>query len=164
MLPLKIKSSDDFQTPPIALTPLLPYIKKDWVVWECANGNGNLEKALKDNGLNVVGTDIKTGFDFVKDKQDFNFDLIITNPPYSLKNEFLKKAYEYGKPFALLLPLTALESKERQSLYEKYGIEILLLNKRINFETPGGKGSSSWFATAWFCWKLLPEKIIFGKI
>lgn len=30
--------ADDFQTPPKALKPLIPYLKKDWVVWECAEG------------------------------------------------------------------------------------------------------------------------------
>ena len=35
-------------------------------------------------------------------------------------------------------------------LFEKYGIEVLLLDKRINFETPDGNGNGSWFATAWF--------------
>ena len=164
MLPLKTKSADDFQTPATAVNPLLPYLKKEWTIWECAEGNGNLTKVLREKGFKVIGTDIKTGFNFLKDKPDFNFDFIITNPPYSFKNEFLKKAYEYGKPFAILLPLTALESKERQNLYAKYGVELLLLDKRINFETPSGSGSGSWFATAWFCWKLLPEKIMFGKL
>src|SRR5574344_195369 len=40
--PLRQGSSDDFQTPPIALKPLLPYLKSDWRIWECACGNGNL--------------------------------------------------------------------------------------------------------------------------
>jgi len=30
--PLKQGMSDDFQTPPEALEPLLPYLKKDWVI------------------------------------------------------------------------------------------------------------------------------------
>lgn len=75
MLPLKTKSADDFQTPPMALNPLLPYLNKEWTIWECAEGNGNLTKTLKEKGFKVVGTDIKTGFDFLKDKPDFDFIL-----------------------------------------------------------------------------------------
>ena len=42
------------------------------------------------------------------------FDMIITNPPYSLKDEFIKKCYEWNKPFCLLLPITAFERKARK--------------------------------------------------
>lgn len=69
----------------------------------------------------------------MKDEPNFNFDVIITNPPYSLKNEFLKKCYEYNKSFLLLLPLTSLEGKERCKLYIENGIELIVLDKRINF-------------------------------
>ena len=40
--PIRQGSPDDFQTPPYALDPLLPFLKRDWVVWECACGKGNL--------------------------------------------------------------------------------------------------------------------------
>ncbi|MGC8579683.1 MAG: tRNA (adenine-N(6)-)-methyltransferase, partial [bacterium] len=92
----------------------------------------------------------------------FNFDCIITNPPYSLKEEFLERAYSFNKPFAFLMPITALEGKTRQDLYKKYGLQLLIPNKRINFETPSGKGSGSWFASAWFTYKFnLPKDIMF---
>ena len=161
--PMKNISSDDFQTPAFALSPLLPYLDKNKVIWECASGKGNLANALKFFGYKAVATDISEGKDFLSYEPDY-YDIILTNPPYSLKNEFLARAYSLGKPFAFLLPLTFLETKFRQSLFKKYGIEILLLNKRINFETPSGKGSGAWFATAWFCWKLLPERIMFGEL
>ncbi len=40
-----------------------------------------------------------------------------------------------------------------------------MFDKRINFETPNGKGSGSWFATMWVTWKLnLPNQINFVKL
>ena len=160
--PQRKKYSDDFQTPPNAIKPLLPFLKNEWILWECACGKGNLVKALKQKGFKVVGTDIREGKDFLKWAPE-KFDCIITNPPYSLRYEFIKRAYELEKPWAMLMSLTTLEGK-RQQLFKKYGIELLLLDKRINFETPNGKGSGSWFPVAWFCWKLLPKQIIFGKV
>lgn len=156
--PLIKGNSDDFQTPPIALNPLLPYLKKDWVLWECACGKGNLVKALEGKGYNVLATDINGGgnskLDFIIDTMSFPYDCIITNPPYSLKQQFLQRCYELQKPFALLLPLTTFETRKRQALFKKYGLEVIFFPKRINFETPSGKGSGSWFATAWFTWGL----------
>jgi hypothetical protein len=145
----KSKTSNDFQTPPLALRPLLGYIKKDWTVWECACGKGNLVEDLKARGYWVIGTDIAGGYDFLHYEPE-GYDCIITNPPYSFKQEFLERAYELGKPFAFLLPLTTFETAKRQRLFRSYGVEVIFLDKRINFETPSGNGSGSWFAVAWF--------------
>ena len=147
--PARQGSRDDFQTPPEALAPLLPYLKKDWVIWECAEGKGILSSALRDRGFVVKGSDILTGLDFMA-WQPEEWDCIITNPPYSIKQRFLERCYHLHKPFALLLPLTTFETKKRQDLFKHYGVEVILFDKRINFVTPSGSGSGSWFATAWF--------------
>ena len=147
--PLAQGRSNDFQTPPEALLPLYPYLKKDWVIWECGCGEGNLVRAFEEKGHKVIGTDILTGQDFLEYEPE-RYDCIVTNPPYSLKQKFLERAYSLGKPFALLLPLTTFETGKRQRLFKKYGVEVIFFDKRINFKTPSGKGSGSWFATAWF--------------
>lgn len=148
-------SQDDFQTPPEALKPLLPYLKKDWTIWECACGSGNLVRGLEEQGHKVIGTDIINGVNFLTAIPDDRFDCIITNPPFKYKQHFLERCYELKKPFALLLPLTTFETKKRQDLFRKYGIEVIFFDKRINFETPNKvKNSSSWFATAWFTYGL----------
>jgi hypothetical protein len=140
----------DFQTPAAALLPLYPFLPKEWTVWECAAGNGNLVTALKDNGYNAIGSDLRTGNDFLMYEPAEHYDCIITNPPYDLKDEFLHRAYQLNKPFAFLLPLTTFEGKKRQSLFTKHGLEVIMFDKRVNFETPDGEGKGSWFMTAWF--------------
>lgn len=167
--PLKQGNADDFQTPKIALDCLVPFLNKEWKIWECACGKGNLVRGLKENGFDVFATDILTGEDFLNcalaEDRNFQIGCIITNPPYSLKEKFLERCYEIGKPFALLMPLTALESEKRQKLYRKYGLQIIIPNKRFNFETPSGKGGGSWFATAWFTSGLnLPKELNFIEV
>lgn len=152
---------DNLYTPSYAVEPLLKYVPKNFVVWECTDsGNSNITKALKENGNIVISSDIATGFDFLNEKPTFDFDIIITNPPYTQKNEFLKRCYEYNKPFALLLPITALEGVERNKMFNEYGIELMVLDKRIDFT---GK-KSCWFNTSWFCKNILKEKLIFESI
>jgi len=164
-VPLAKNRPDDFQTPPIALEPLYPYLKGGWTIWECAAGKGNLVRALaQGNGFDVIATDILTGQDFLTHEPE-NYDCVITNPPYSLKQQFLERAYNLGKPFAFLLPLTTFETKKRQDLFKKYGLEVIFLDKRINFETPSGKGSGSWFATAWFTNGLnIGQQLVFAEL
>lgn len=89
-------------------------------------------------------------------------DCVVTNPPYSKKDAFLKKCYSLKKPFALLMPLSSLEGKTRGFLYRENGLQLIIPNKRINFITPSGKGQGAWFQTAWFTWGLnLPKDLLF---
>lgn len=157
-------SPDDFQTPPVALNPLIPYLCPLWTIWEPAAGKGNLVRALCGKGFDVEGSDIRTGQDFLTWKPEY-FDCIITNPPFSLKDDFLERAYDLGVPFAFLLPLTTFEGKRRQKLFAKHGLEVIFLDKRIHFETPSGKQGGSWFSTAWFTHGLeIGRQITFAKL
>jgi len=161
-IPQKQGAPDEFQTPPKAIIPLLPHIPKEWVIWECACGKGNLVKAFSHQGYATYGTDIISGHDFRTAALPMRFDCIVTNPPYSLKDEFVERCYWHDKPFALLMPLTALEGEPKQKLYKEHGIQLIIPNQRINFETPSGVDMGSWFTTAWFTWKLqLPRDLNF---
>jgi len=158
--PMANGRTDEIFTPAIGLVSLLPNIRHEWIILEPAYGQGHLAKLLTDAGLAVVGY---AGFDFLVDEPP-KFDCVITNPPYSKKVQFLSRCYELGKPFALLMPLTALEGKARGELYKKYGIELIIPNKRINFIMPNG-GSSSWFQAVWFTHGLgLPAQLNFFDV
>lgn len=155
--------NDELYTPEYAIKPLLKYLPKNVVIWECTDyGSSNITKVLKENGFDVVSTH-KKDFDFLTNMPDFQFDVIITNPPYSLKDEFIKKCYEYKKPFCLLLPITSLEGIERGKMYRENGIELLVFDRRCNFIYDNAK-KSNWFNTSWFCWKVLPKKLIFEEL
>ena len=82
--------SDEFGTPKEAIDILLPYLKKDWTIWECAWGKGSLAKHLEKEGFEVIGEPFKDFLnkDLLLSKKGFN--CIVTNPPYSKKEEFLR--------------------------------------------------------------------------
>lgn len=157
------RHSDFFQTHPSALHPLMPYLNPDWRVMEPACGKGKLVGALRLHGFDVFATDIHAGRDFLTTGIPDSIDCIITNPPYSIKDQWIERCYELGRPFALLMPYTALEGKRRQALFREHGIDLLFLPKRVDFTTPSGKKGGAWFPVAWFCWKILPERIIFSE-
>lgn len=160
---MKNDKYDELYTPEYAISPLLKYLPKDKIIWECTDfGSSNITKVLKKNGFQVISTH-KKDFDFLKDTADFSFDIILTNPPYSLKNQFLQKCYEYKKPFCLLLPITSLEGIERGKMFREYGVELMVLDKRCNFIYDNSK-KNNWFNTSWFCWNILPSKLIFESL
>lgn len=156
---VKSEKFDNYYTPDYAVYPLLEFLPPTpLIVWECCDpGRSKITYVLKEKGYNVISTDITTGFNFLEDKPNFKFDMLVTNPPYSLKNEFLKKCYEYNKPFALLLPITTLEGIERGKMFREKGISVIVLDKRVNFiknYEEAGRKNGCWFNTSWFMWKL----------
>lgn len=152
-------------TPPYALTPLLQYLNPEWTVWECASGDGLLTNALKENGFqSVISTDITKHeqFDFLDSLwQPEHWDVLITNPPYSLKYKFIKRCFELGKPWALLMPTDTFSAATAANLFDVYGYEILFMTPRVDYFMPnaGWSGAGSQFSTAWYCHGLLPKQI-----
>lgn len=159
---MKREKFDYLYTPFTAMNPLLKHMLSSKrmikVIWECCDsGNSKITSSLKEEGFKVISTDKDTGFDFLTDTPDFDFDMIITNPPFSLKTKFIERCYYYGKPFALLLPITALEGIERGKIFRKNGgISVIVLDKRVDFT---GK-QKPWFNASWFVHDLFMNNLL----
>ena len=147
-------SKDDCQTPFYALDPLYDYVPKSWHVWEPAVGKGYLAGALRDAGYQVKATGLSTNQNYFQYEPD-NWDVMITNIPFTLKVPWLERAYQLGKPFALLMPSEAIAQAGTIRLFEKYGIEILQPRKRIDYEMPfNGWVGTAQFPSAWYTFGL----------
>lgn len=156
---------DRCQTPAYALDPLLLWLKPSWTIWECAAGEGGLVIYLQSFGFNVIGSDILTGQNFLT-WQPAAWDCIITNPPYSIKYDFIERCYGLSKPFALLMPLETLGASRAQRCFRN-GVETILFDKRVNFKMPnkGYSGNGAQFPTAWFTHGLgIGSQLTFAKL
>jgi len=159
---IKTKKHDHFDTPDYAVKPLLPYINPNWTVWEPTDttGKSRITKVLREHGCKVRSTS-KTKFNFLTDHPDFGYDFIITNPPYSLKDEFIERCMSHGCAWALLMPLTALEGVRRHEMFKKLEDEfgVLVFDRRVEYT-----GGSVWFNTSWFCYGILPRQLMFAEL
>jgi hypothetical protein len=125
-------------------------------------------------GHSVIASDVQPLYEGVQ-KRDFfewepdEWDMMLTNPPYSLIDDFIERCYQLGKPFALLCDVNHLGGKRRQEMYRANGgVSVIMLGGRLNFETPSGRiaDSSATFETCWIiggCWGSY-ERTPFGKI
>lgn len=111
-------------------------------------------------GLNYTAT-----HKFDNEKNDFfttqppkDCDLMISNPPFSLQNKILERTFKFIddgliKSFALLLPLSTLETPFRANMYEKYKdkLSIVIFKHRVKF-----KGHKKDFnkALCWICYNI----------
>lgn len=94
-----------------------------------------------------------------------NYDVIISNPPFSIKDEILKRLNELNKPYAMLLPLPTLQGQKRFDYL--LNTQVLIFDKRINFFKDYKikeiqKGIS--FASIYVCKNFLPKDLIFERL
>ena len=159
------KASDEVFTPRYAVTPIVKYIKKDSVIW-CPFDEEDSEyvKVLRENGFKVIATHIFNGQDFFEYEPE-EYDVIISNPPFSIKDDILKRLDELKKPYAMLLPLPTLQGQKRFKYLKD--TEALIFDKRVNFFKDKitkeiMKGIS--FASIYICKDFLPQKLIFEEL
>lgn len=165
------REQDDFYaTDPEALRKLLDgasnelsielwqSLKYSRYIWECACGDGNLAKLLTQRGFIVYASDLKDrGYcypdvDFLKEKRTpRGCNTILTNPPYSLANEFILHALDIlpeGGLYIALMNITYLAGQKRyREIYSKGSLrEVYVSSKRIecwkNGERPKDKCGS----------------------
>ena len=135
---------DTFQTPNYAIDLLIPFIPKGIShVWECAAGGGKISGKLRSAGYTVFETDIQSDREGV---EKYNFitgeirtDIepgkfsIITNPPFSIKDLFVEKCFEYSIPFALLINA---DYSGQTIEWIRRGCEKIVPTSRIAYITP----------------------------
>ena len=100
------KASDEVYTPAIAITPLLKYIdnflenqycspeappKHLLTIW-CPfdEADSNYVKIFKKEGYNVIHSHINDNKNFFYWEPQEQYDVIISNPPFSIKDDVLK--------------------------------------------------------------------------
>ena len=111
---------DFYPTPPEATFALLDFldIPKGNTIWEPACCELDMARAMQSRGYNVIATDIIHGQDFLTEPLH-ECDWIITNPPFSVSDKFIRRCAEHGKPFALLLKSQYWHAKKRYDLFDK---------------------------------------------
>ena len=160
------KESDEVYTPSYAIKPLLKYISKDKIIW-CPFDTEDSEyvEILNNNGNKVIFSHIDNGQNFFEYEPEENYDLIISNPPFSIKDMIIKRLDELNKPYAILLPVPTLQGQKRFPYMKN--CQALSFDKRINYlknkETKEiQKGIS--FGSFYLCKNFLPKDLIFEEL
>lgn len=160
--------TDEWYTPRSAIIPLLKHIPKDKVIW-CPfdTEESNFVKLLKENNYTFEFSHIQEkGQDFFK-YEPKKWDIIISNPPYSIRNDILKRVFDFKKPFALLMNTNGLfDSKLRWELFSQNSFALYYLKGRVNYMKEYGKveKSSPPFQSAYITSGIFSEKIIFQEL
>ena len=161
-------SGDEVFTPFYAVEPIMKYIPKDKIIWMPFDEEWSAYYQLfTENGYKVIRSSIEDGQDFFTYEPTENYDIIVSNPPFSKKDAILERLDKLGKPFAVLLPANSIQGDKRYQKCFKNGIQMLAFNKRIDYHTNFDfqnytKGNH--FASAYFCRNVLPKDLIIEEL
>ena len=91
------------------------------------------EKSLFVKELKLRGYNVLYGMrDFLEHK--YEADYIMTNPPFSIKDQVIARIYEYGIPSLLLLPIDSLGGVKRRAMYKEHGYPTIYIpSKRVKY-------------------------------
>lgn len=156
---------DFYATDPKAIDLLLEREEFSPSILEPSCWQGHLSERLEENYYLVHSSDIvNRWYGVVQDF--FSYDEwcwdIITNPPYSLAQEFIEHSLKITKPWAkiaMFLKVQFLEWKRRKELFEKFPPKVVyVFSERImcakNWDFDGMKKSwGSAVAYAWYIWE-----------
>ena len=167
--------NDEFYTPPYAIKPLLKYLKPKSKIWCCFDTeNSWYVKLLREEGHTVYHSSILTGGDFFEiiDKHTpllkKGLDYIISNPPYSKKDEVLTYLFTLDIPFAMLMGVVGIyESKTRFELFKNNIFEEMFFNKRISYFKNYNDQIPSLnppFSSIYVCHNVLPTTKVFEEV
>lgn len=140
------RKNDFYPTPPECTIALLSFLENRFLIrpgvkiWEPACGDNAMVNVMKERGYNVIGTDIIYGKDYLTTDIEDAPDWIITNPPFSIAQEFIVRSISHNRPFALLLKSQYWHSSKRLKIFSQHRPAFVLpLTWRPDFT---GEGSS----------------------
>jgi hypothetical protein len=142
---------DFYPTPPSATIALMRFLEgrnlvnQNHKIWEPACGSGDMTLVLRKLEYDVTGTDIETGHDYLVTDISEHVNWVITNPPFSLASQFIRRSLENGVSFAFLLKSQYWHSANRLGLFmESKPSFVLPLTWRIDFKyKERGQGTES---------------------
>jgi hypothetical protein len=140
------------------------------VAWEPACGKLNIVNVLRENGIEVLCSDIVSRgvgefkHDFLSNEKcdiwikNSNIDTIITNPPFSLAEKFIRTALKLkpSRHVIMYLKLTFLEGKKRYKLFKEFPPEEIYIHPSRQGCSPQGAeefNNGGAVCYCWFVWK-----------
>jgi hypothetical protein len=154
------KPADFYPTPSDCTQALLDHLQLParTVVKEPACGDGALSVVLEANGMVVLSSDLRqTGFgrggvDFLTDADEV-CDWVITNPPFNVAVDFIKRSLDLTPNVAMLLKSQFWHAQGRLDLFEQNPpSQILPLTWRPSF-LEAERGNSPLMDVIWVVWQ-----------
>ena len=146
--------NDHYETPRHTLMSLINHHEIKYPILEPCAGYGSVANILKMNGeviTNDIDLDLECdyNFDYLSWNPGNRFKTILTNPPFSLAEQIIKKSIQdlkVGGEVILLLRLDFLGTEKRREFWKDHPAkQIYALSKRPRFIRSGDSSEYGWY-------------------
>lgn len=152
-MPFWVKTTDDDYTTPVEYLGVIDkFINRDKIICDPFY----FDSAVKDEWK-------KLGRDIIHEELDFfttqyECDLFVSNPPFSILNKILYELFRRNKPFALLIPIQRLAQIKTQKIIRNKNIQVIISPIYTGFVKDGKKTICSSQYFCWLCYKFELER------
>lgn len=162
---MKPSNTDEWKTHKRTVELIIPYLIRNGykkVLCPFDKEDSNFAIILQEHGIDVTCSHIETGTDFFDIENFEDFDAVVSNPPFSKRQEVLFRLFEVGIPFAMIVNSVGLfDSKTRYELFKGNDFELLIPNGRIKYFNDSMIGKSPNFQSIFVCRKMATKQIEF---
>lgn len=134
-----LSRDDEWMTPMVYWNMIKEYIPTSLTLWEPFPGNGQSTKDLRSLGYKVVNGDFFTSV---------QADIVVTNPPYSMKKKILQRLETLKINYVLLLPAKYMFTQQWMATKNT---SVAVCPKRFGFMKNGVVKKNLPFTCAFFC-------------
>ena len=151
-------------TPRYGVLPIVKYLPKDKIIW-CPFDKEDSEfvKVLTEQGYKVVYSHIENGQNFYTYEPE-EWDILVSNPPFTNKRQIFERALSFGKPFALIMSNTWLNDSAPKQCFKDKQLQLLMFEERMKFSNNGVVQNKITFSSSYFCYNLLPKDIVMDRL
>ena len=151
--------NDEFHTPAYGVAPILEYIPTGKAIWCPFDTEESWFVKLIFEQNPVICSHISKGKDFYTYEPP-QWDILISNPPFTNKRLIFERALSFRKPFALLMTNTWLNDAAPKQLFKDRDLQLLMFDKRIKYDNR----NKITFSSSYFCWNFLPKQIVMKRL
>ena len=152
----QFKNDDEYNTSREMWESISQFIPKDKTIWEAFLLNNYTSKSmdyLTELGHDVVGS---PEIDFFTSNLG---DIIVSNPPYSIKKRIFERLAELDKPFIMILPVSTITKQFVKKIHREK-LQIIVPDKRMQFLKGEDQLKRCYFDTMYLCYKINLERDI----
>ena len=157
-------NNDECYTPDYGVEAILEFIPFGAVVW-CPFDKKESEFVKQISKTN------KVIYSHIDNEKDFfcyepkEWDILISNPPFTDKRKYFERALSCNKPFALIMTNTCLNDTAPKLLFQDKQLQLLMFDKRMKFISPDGRDNNKiTFSSSYYCWNFLPKDLLIKEL
>lgn len=153
---------DECYTPDYVVEAIVPFIPKDKIIWCPFDKEWSpFVRVLKSQDYTVTYSHQDFGQNFYN-YEPAHWDIMVSNPPFTGKRQIFERALSFNKPFGLLMTVSWLQDAAPKQLFAEKDLQLFMFKDRVKYLDGDGNiiGDKVNFASAFFCWSLLPKQIM----